>query len=158
MCPNPRNAEHDLAAIGSPPCRICDSMNHSTPGHFKLEDAYRRWGLGLSPLAPQEEIDFSGGSPGVPSPSTPDSGRPDLLRIVPCTISELGSVASQETAPAVLRLWRQDPEGGFTFTLSLAQSKELALFLAALCGAPGSIASVGLRFSRTIRTVERAGT
>lgn len=130
-------------------CSVCLSLNHSTETHPTLEKSFKTWGIGLRRLVAQADL-F--GDPGAPSLSTPGSGPPDLLRIVPSIISVLGFVPYRATGPAAMRLWKQDPEGGYTFTLSLDASADLQKLAAIMCGDSGSIGSVELRFNRTTPT------
>lgn len=131
------------SASGAPdaPCTRCGSNNHGTGAHEKLERAYKRWGLGLTTLADQPEIDPAG-TPGAPSRSTSDSVPPDRLQIVPFTISTPGREPFR--GAAIMRLWKRDPEGGCTFTLSwaLSEAPSLALFLEKLFGGRGFVVTV----------------
>lgn len=141
------------------PCDECGSPNHSTQGHPKLESAYKRWGIGLKASGPQGEleVDDRGGITGAPSPLTNALVMPDHLRIVPCTISATGMQSI--TVAAVLRLWRKDPEGAHTFTLSWApDAGQVIDRLARICGEPGSRVSVEIGSRLTILKGEPAGT
>lgn len=138
------------------PCRECGSTNHGTGAHHRLENACKRWGLGLTSSAVQSELDLAG-VPGAPSPSDHVLVRPDLLRIVPFTISRLGRDPSRRAA--ILRLWKQDPEGGCTFMLSWDPSEEWeASSLARLFGGPGSIVLVDAGSTPSIRIAALRGT
>ena len=171
MCPGQRESRETgqgvrfypadaLAALTRDrPCSMCGSMRHGSGAHARLEKAYERWGLGLTSSVDQPELDLAG-TPGAPSPSTNASARPDRLQIVPFTISEGGITIFRSAA--IMRLWKQDPEGGCTFTLSWARLDEdegsLVFFLAKLFGVPGSVVTVELGSSRSSLSVEPPGT
>lgn len=140
------------------PCETCGSQNHGTGAHAKLEKVYARWGLGLTPLPQQTEIDLAG-TPGQPSPSGRDSVPPDQVRIVPFTISGPGTTAPYRGA-GILRLWKLDPEGGCTFMLSWGQYDlpSLTRSLARLFGAPGIVVSVDAGSNPSIQVGELLGT
>lgn len=141
MCPHEKQHHDDR------PCAKCGSPNHGTAGHDRLIRAYVQWGLGLTSLAPQTELDLAG-EPGAPSPSPNDSVRPDRLQIVPFTISAGGRAVCRSAG--ILRLWKQDPEDGFTCMLSWDPSSAVLResFLDALSGALGSVVTVELDLSR----------
>ncbi len=152
------------------PCHQCGSPRHSTTGHAKLENVYRRWGPGLTNLAIQMELPLDGVA-GPPSPSERLSATngeksyaeggtvpPDRVRIVPFTISGSGTERVFE-AQGILRLWSEDPEGGFTFMLSWDPSPELPTkSLARLFGTPGIPDTVVIELTPSFRTVEQPGT
>lgn len=160
MCPtNVTAAPHDK------PCADCGSRNHGTSAHARLETAFRRfepWGIGL--LETQEMLS---GNPGEPSPfalpdetngagsSVPVGLPPDQLRIVRSIISHDGLRDFPVEAPAISRLWRRDPAGGFTFMLSSDGVNDGEReSLERLFGDRGSPVTVELRFSRTTRSSE----
>ena len=133
----------------SPPCARCGSDQHGSQGCQKLERAFRdfeRWVIG-SKMLPEE----SPGTRGAPSRSEKGSGLPDRLRIVRSIITGAGFTDSPVEAPAILRLWKQDPAGGCTFMLStdrLTDGERESL--ANLCGDLGTGVTVELRLNRSI--------
>lgn len=135
----------------------CDRClgRHDTNSHDLLERTYQRferWGIGLE--IPKDSA--SPGAPGAPSPSEISLVPPDLLRIVRCSIGGVGWEAENSPGPAILRLWKQDAAGGFTFMLSCDRLLDGEVeSLVALCGDLGSTAMVDVRFSRTTQNSER---
>jgi len=120
-------------------CDVCLG-NHWTDSHLKLEqtfERYERWGIGWG-----TQISLAlDGEHGAPSPSdlpksanaaepghvgtgaivSEDGGGillPDHLRIGRCTIGGIGWDAESLPGAAILRLWKKDVAGGFTFMLS----------------------------------------
>lgn len=135
-------------------CGRCLGAHH-TDSHDTLERTFQRyenWGIGSEI---QTESD-SAGAPGAPSPSVISSAQPDLLRIVRCSIGGVGWEAENLPGSAILRLWRRDVAGGFTFMLSCDRllQGEIAS-LDALCGDLGSTVMVAVRFSRTTQSSAR---
>ena len=124
-------------------CRYCGSINHATDSHHRLERAiqdFEKWEIG-SP--------DSTGTDGEPLRLTSVSGPPDLVRIVPCIIGADGSRLPFRAA-AILRLWSQDDLEGFIFMLSFDRLNQEDLeSVEAVCGAPGSPATVEIKFSPT---------
>lgn len=151
------------------PCNQCGSTRHGTPSHAKLENAYRRWGLGLMSWGDQTQLGLSG-TAGAPSLSEPASGiplerlsgeggmaQPDRLRIVPFTISSSGRPDFRSAG--ILRLWKVDPEGACTFTLSWDPMAALPVgSLGRLFGDPGSTVTVVIESSPLNLGAERPGT
>ena len=152
----------------------CDRCfgNHSTDTHRKLEQTFQRyeqWGIGWG----TQTSWALGGEPGARSRSDPPNAAnahepghvgtdpivsddgvgillPDHLRIGRCTIGAIGWDAGNLPGAAILRLWKKDVAGGFTFMLSCDRllKGEIAS-LASLFGDLGSSVSVDVRFGRT---------
>ena len=132
------------------PCEICGSTRHSTAGHAPLETSLRRWGIGLT----RSQLSLPDGTSGAPSRGMSDSVPPDLVRIVPSIIFANGTMDYYRTA-AILRLWKEDPEGACTCMLSWASRDEAWRYLrGVVSGAHGFDVSVGLESSRLWRTAE----
>jgi len=135
----------------------CDRClgRHDTNSHDLLERTFQRfekWGIGLEIPNDSDSL----GEHGAPSPSEISSVQPDLLRIVRCSIGGVGWEAENSPGPAILRQWKQDAAGGFTFMLSFDRLMDGEVeSLAALCGDLGSTVMVDVRFSRTTQNLER---
>lgn len=133
-------------------CRVCGSVNHRTHSHSKLEETYRRyepWEIG-SRMEQGELRPADGGGAGAPTHLAKSSGQPDQVRIVHSRISGAGFSDSPVKGSAVLRLWRKDGSGGFTFMLSSDQLTDGERDgLARLCGDHGTGVTVVVKFSRT---------
>ncbi len=150
---------------------------HETASHDKLEETFMRyenWAIGSGTRL---ELGLPG-VPGGPSrlgqrlfvPGTPEVSPapdhvplngvaldlPDRLRIVRCTIGAVGWDAESLPGAGILRQWRRDPGGGFTFMLSCDRLMEGEKdSLEALFGDRGSTVMVDVRFSRTTSISER---
>jgi len=139
------------------PCLQCGSTRHGTPAHGKLESAYRQWGFGLIGWEPPVAW-TPDGAPGPLSHSTNDLDPPDHLRIVPFTISGPGMDKPFRSA-GILRLWKEDPEEGFTFTLSWETTPDAPVdFLARLFGEVGSAVTVEIGSKPSIPAAVLPGT
>lgn len=137
-----------------PPCGRCHGR-HETASHERLEKAFRDyecWEIGSE----IPRYSASDGPPGEPSPLERSSGQPDLLRIVRCTIGTPGWETGSSGVSGILRLWKKDGAGGFTFMLSSdALTDGERESLERLCGDLGSDVTVDVRFCRTTPTSER---
>lgn len=160
MCPTTRVSEHVDPREGMP-CRVCGSGNHGTHSHTRLEETYERyepWEIG-SRLVQEELLLEGNGGVGAPIRLERSSGPPDQVRIVRSSISGAGFSDSPVVGAAVLRLWREDGAGGFTFMLSSDQmTAGECRSLERLCGDRGTGVSVAVAFSRTTQSEVRSTT
>ncbi len=134
-----------LESVTERPCDRCGSMGHSPRGHLKLEQLYRRLGIGWVGM---------NGPGGAPLLSDLALETPARLRIVPCTIGLGGPTVYQLMhGPAISCVLKPDDSGVSTFMLWCALTAESH---EKVSGAVGSGASVGVQFGNMIRISEPA--